>query len=66
MAEITYPKIGNKVVAKVLEMQNDCTIGMKLRCDSNGSGRPEQVMLALGFAQTPQSIHRRRLILGRS
>jgi radical SAM-linked protein len=43
-----------------------CTIGMKLRCDSNGSGRPEQVMLALGFAQPPQSIHRRRLILGRS
>jgi hypothetical protein len=43
-----------------------CTIGMKLRCDSNGSGRPEQVMLALGFAQPPQSINRRRLILGRS
>lgn len=29
MAEITYPKIGHKVVAKVLEMQNNCTIGMK-------------------------------------
>ena len=29
MAEITYPPIGNKVVAKVLEMQNNCTIGMK-------------------------------------
>ncbi len=44
----------------------NCTIGMRLRCDSNGSGRPEQVMLALGFAQPPQSIHRRRLILGQS
>jgi uncharacterized repeat protein (TIGR04076 family) len=29
MAEITYPKIGHKVVGKVLEMQNNCTIGMK-------------------------------------
>ena len=29
MAEISYPKIGHKVVAKVLEMQNNCTIGMK-------------------------------------
>jgi uncharacterized repeat protein (TIGR04076 family) len=29
MANITYPPIGNKVIAKVLETQNDCTIGMK-------------------------------------
>ena len=40
------------------------TIGMKLRCDSNGSGRPEQVALALGISEYPQSIHRTRLILG--
>ena len=40
-----------------------CTIGMRLRCDSTGSGRPEQVSLALGFTQHPQSIHRTRLIL---
>ena len=39
------------------------TIGMKLRCDSNGSGRPEQVALALGFEQYPESIHRTTLIL---
>ena len=26
-----------------------CNIGMRLRCDSNGSGRPEQVARALGF-----------------
>ncbi len=38
-------------------------ICMRLRCDSNGSGRPEQVALALGFKQPPQSIHRTRLIL---
>ena len=38
------------------------TIGMRLRCDSGGSGRPEQVAKALGFSQ-PRSIHRFRLIL---
>jgi len=40
-----------------------CNIGMKLRCDSNGSGRPEQVASALGFEQYPESIHRTRLTL---
>ena len=40
-----------------------CTVGMNLRCDSNGSGRPEQVAAALGFEHHPQSIHRTRLIL---
>ncbi len=40
-----------------------CTIGMRLRCDSNGSGRPEQVSAALGFTHWPQSIHRAKLIL---
>jgi radical SAM-linked protein len=41
-----------------------CTVGMRLRCDSSGSGRPEQVAAALGFTHRPQSIHRTRLILG--
>ena len=40
-----------------------CTIEMMLRCDNNGSGRPEQVTAALGFEQYPKSIHRTRLIL---
>ena len=39
-----------------------CTIGMRLRADSQGSGRAEQVAAALGF-QAPTRIHRRRLIL---
>jgi radical SAM-linked protein len=39
------------------------TIGMRLRCDSSGSGRPEQVAAALGFKQYPKSIHRTKLIL---
>jgi len=39
------------------------TIGMRLRCDSSGSGRPEQVTAALGFSQYPRSIHRTKLIL---
>jgi radical SAM-linked protein len=38
------------------------TIGMRLRCDSSGSGRPEQVIKALGFAGTPASIERTKLI----
>ena len=39
------------------------TIGMRLRCDNTGSGRPEQVAAALGFTRHPQSIHRTKLIL---
>ncbi len=42
-----------------------CTIGMRLRCDSSGSGRPEQITTALGFTHRPQSIHRTKLTLGR-
>jgi len=38
------------------------TIGMRLRCDSSGSGRPEQVIKALGFGGTPASIERTKLI----
>jgi radical SAM-linked protein len=41
-----------------------CTIGMRLRCDSGGSGRPEQVATALGFAEPPESVQRTKLILG--
>jgi radical SAM-linked protein len=40
-----------------------CTIGMRLRCDNSGSGRPEQVVAALGFAAYPRSVHRTKLIL---
>jgi len=43
-----------------------CTIGMRLRCDSGGSGRPEQVAAALGFSHHPHSIHRTKLILNTS
>jgi len=39
------------------------TIGLRLRCDSSGAGRPEQVILALGLKHHPLSIHRTRLIL---
>jgi uncharacterized repeat protein (TIGR04076 family) len=27
---ISYPKIGNQVVAKIIETKGDCTIGMKV------------------------------------
>ncbi|MFC1992641.1 TIGR03936 family radical SAM-associated protein [Chloroflexota bacterium] len=39
------------------------TIGMRLRCSSSGSGRPEQVTAALGFTNRPISMHRTKLIL---
>jgi hypothetical protein len=39
-----------------------CTIGMRLRCDSSGSGRPEQVAAALGLSH-PSYIRRTKLIL---
>lgn len=38
-------------------------LGMRLRCDAGGSGRPEQVLAALGFPQYPESSHRTKLIL---
>jgi len=44
--------------------QSYCTIGMRLRCDSGGSGRPEQVVSALGFTCYPESIHRTKLVMG--
>ncbi len=39
------------------------TIGMRLRCSSSGSGRPEQVTAALGFTRRPLSMYRTKLIL---
>ncbi len=39
------------------------TLGMRLQCSPKGSGRPEQVIKALGFSLRPQSIHRTRLVL---
>jgi len=38
-------------------------LGMKLRCDSQGTGRPEQITQALGLTDYPRSIHRTRLLL---
>jgi len=38
-------------------------LAMNLRCDSGGSGRPEQVVLALGINEYPKSIHRTKLVL---
>ena len=42
---------------------NRYTLGMRLRCDSGGTGRPEQVVKALGFTGYPESIHRTGLLL---
>jgi len=40
-----------------------CTIGMRLRCDNSGSGRPEKGSAALGFEHHPPSVNRTKLIL---
>jgi radical SAM-linked protein len=40
-----------------------CILGMRLRSDSRGTGRPEQVAIALGFNSYPKTIHRTKLIL---
>jgi radical SAM-linked protein len=48
----------------LVDCQPDCfTLGMILRCDSRGSGRPEQVTAVLGLKDFPESIHRTRLVL---
>lgn len=39
-----------------------CRLGMRLRADSGGSGRPEQVVAALGLGE-PVAIHRTKLLL---
>jgi radical SAM-linked protein len=38
-------------------------LGMSMRCDSLGSGRPEQAALALGVHEHPIAIHRTKLVL---
>jgi radical SAM-linked protein len=40
-----------------------CIFAMRLRSDSLGSGRPEQVTAALGFTEPPSEIRRLRLVL---
>jgi radical SAM-linked protein len=40
-----------------------CILGIRLRCDALGTGRPEQVLKALGFTAYPRNMHRTRLIL---
>jgi radical SAM-linked protein len=44
------------------EGEGEAVVDMRLRCDSAGSGRPEQVLKALGLG-APLAVHRTRLIL---
>lgn len=39
------------------------TLGMRLRCDARGTGRPEQVTAALGLTEHPTLVHRTKIIL---
>jgi len=43
--------------------EGDCVLDMTLRSDESGSGRPEQVVYALGFKDYPKSIRRTHLTL---
>ena len=45
---------------------NHFVLGMKLRCDNRGSGRPDQVIAALGLSKHPNSIHRTKLLIDNS
>ena len=48
----------------IIECHNSkCVLGMRLKCGNTGTGRPEQVVKALGFQQHPKLIHRTKLIL---
>jgi hypothetical protein len=42
------------------------TLGMRLRCDARGTGRPEQVTASLGLAEHPGLVHRTKIILAGS
>jgi len=42
------------------------TLGMRLRCDAHGTGRPEQVTAALGLSEHPSLVHRTKIILAGS
>jgi len=44
--------------------ESSYTLGMRLYNDSKGSGRPDQVIPALGFSEPARSIHRTKLIVG--
>ncbi len=48
---------------RILSRQgNIYKLGMRLRCDAGGSGRPEQVALAIGFTGQPLAIERSALL----
>ena len=50
-------------VIEIVARESDCLrLRLRLKNDSSGSGRPEQVVLALGLP-SPMRIHRTRLIL---
>jgi radical SAM-linked protein len=51
-----------------LESWQDCvfTLVMRLRCDSQGTGRPEQVTAALGLTDHPSLVHRTKITLAGS
>ncbi len=55
-----------QMVAAITLLEPDANgrrrLWMRLRCDPTGTGRPEQVLAALGLGE-PQAVHRERLVL---
>jgi len=45
------------------ERADGLVLGMLLKADPSGSGRPEQVVAALGLPASPKAVHRTKLIL---
>ncbi|MDD5093969.1 MAG: TIGR03936 family radical SAM-associated protein [Dehalococcoidia bacterium] len=49
----------------IIDRGESCyTLGMRLCSDGSGSGRPEQVILAMGISGLPRSVHRTKLVFG--
>ena len=42
--------------------EDECVFGMNLQADMQGTGRPDEVMAALGLAEAVRSIERVRLL----
>lgn len=49
---------------KLIELKEGiCLLHMALVCNNKGSGRPEQILKALGFEEYPRKINREKLLL---
>ena len=45
-------------------LPGEAVLGMRLRTDEHATGRPDEVLAALGLGEVPRAVHRTRLELG--